>query len=178
MKKISVFILSSLFALTLSAAGRQPMVKINTSNNYEVRIDGNTYYGNNTIPNLNQGTHAIQVYQVRKGLFGKTRTLVSSSSFQLNNNDVDIFVDSNGQLRINESGNYNNNNTGKRNRGRTDNDWNNGNRNTNRNNDVNNDDDRNSNDDANDDGNWNNRNKKAKQNNGHGNKRGHYKNHE
>lgn len=176
MKKLSVFILSSLFALTLSATGRQPQVTINTSNNYEVRIDGNTYNGNNTIPNLNQGTHAVQVYQVRKGLFGKNRTLVSSSSFQLYNNDVNIFVDSNGQLRISESGNYNNNNTGKRNRGRTDNDWNNGNRNRNRNNDGNDDRDNESNDD--DNGNY--HNKKAKHNNGngHGRKLGHYKNHE
>ncbi|MEP6699795.1 MAG: hypothetical protein ABJA85_00700, partial [Bacteroidota bacterium] len=163
MKKLSVFILSSLFALTLSATGRQPQVTINTSNNYEVRIDGNNYYGNNTIPNLNQGTHAVQVYQVRKGLFGKNRTLVSTSSFQLYNNDVNIFVDSNGQLRINESGNYNNNNTGKRNRGRTDNDWN-GNRNRNRNNDGNDDRDNESNDD--DNGNY--HNKKAKHNNGNG----------
>ncbi len=162
MKKISIFILSSLFALTLSATDSQPMVRINTSNNnYEVSIDGANYYGNSTIPNLNQGTHAVQVYEVRKGLFGKRRTLVSSSNFQLYNNDVNIFVDANGQVRINESGNYNNNdNTEKRNRGRTDNDWNNGNNNSN--DDVNND-------------NRNYKNKKAKHNNGNGNKRGHYK---
>lgn len=125
MKKIAVFILSSLFALTLSATDRQPLVTVNTSNDYEVMINGTYYRGNNTIPNLSQGTYSVQVYQTKRGLFGKRRTLVSTSSFQLNNNDVSIFVDSNGQLRINESGNNNNTGNGNTN---NDNDWNNKNK--------------------------------------------------
>ena len=137
MKKISVLILSSLFALTLFASGRQPLVTVNTSNDYEVMINGTYYRGNNTIPNLSQGTHSVQVYQTKRGLLGKRRTLVTTSSFQLNNNDVSIFVDSNGQLRINESGNNNNNNTGNGN-SNDNNDWNNKNKNENHNNGHNN----------------------------------------
>ena len=149
MKKISVLILSSLFALTLFASGRQPLVTINTSNDYEVMINGTYYRGNNTIPNLSQGTHSVQVYQTKRGLLGKRRTLVTTSSFQLNNNDVSIFVDSNGQLRINESGNNNNNNNN-----------NTGNGNSNDNND------------------WNNKNKNENHNNGHNNGRGKKKGHQ
>ena len=137
MKKISVLILSSLFALTLFASGRQPLVTVNTSNDYEVMINGTYYRGNNTIPDLSQGTHSVQVYQTKRGLLGKRRTLVTTSSFQLNNNDVSIFVDSNGQLRINESGNNNNNNTGNGN-SNDNNDWNNKNKNEKHNNGHNN----------------------------------------
>ena len=127
MKKISVLILSSLFALTLFASGRQPLVTVNTSNDYEVMIDGTYYRGNNTIPNLSQGTHSVQVYQTKRGLLGKRRTLISTSSFQVRDNDVNIFVDANGQLRINENGNNNNNNTGNGNTN-DNNDWNNKNK--------------------------------------------------
>ena len=178
MKKFSLFILSSLFGLILFAADRQPMVTVNTSNDYEVMIDGTYYRGNNSIPNLNQGTHSVQVYQTKRGLLGKRRTLISTSNFQLNNNDVSIFVDANGQLRINESGNRNRserrNSTGndnerrnrtgddneRRNRTGDDNDWRN--RGSNRNHDNHDEED---NDDYNDKKMK--KDKKEKHNNGH-----------
>lgn len=170
MKKISLFVLSSLFALTLSARDQQPMVTVNSSNDYEIKIDRTTYNGNNTIPNLSQGTHSVQVYQVKKALLGKRRTLVSSSSFELRNNDVNISVDNSGQLRINESGDFNN--TRRRDRDRENNDGNNRNR------------DREINDNTHDDDDRYKKTKKAKQNKGHNNghngngkKKGHSKNH-
>lgn len=165
--------LSSLFALTLSATGRQPMVTVNSSNDYEIKIDRTTYNGNNTIPNLNQGTHSVQVYQVKKGLLGKRRTLVSSSSFELRNNDVNISVDNGGQLRINESGDFNN--TRRRDRSRESSDRDNRNRDRDINDDRDHDDD--------DDYRYK-KTKKTKHNKGHNNshngngkKKGHYKNH-
>lgn len=187
MKKISLFILSSLFGLVLFAAGRQPMVTVNTSNDYEVMIDGTTYKGNNTIPNLNQGTHSVQVYKAKKGLFSRRGGLISSSSFQVRNNDVKIFVDANGQLRINESGNRNrserrnrtNDDNERRNRTGDDNDWRNSG--SNRNHDRHED-----HHDEEDDDDYNNKKikkekkeKKEKHNNGHynggGKKMGHQK---
>ena len=196
MKKFSLFILSSLFGLILFAADRQPMVTVNTSNDYEVMIDGTYYRGNNSIPNLNQGTHSVQVYQTKRGLLGKRRTLVSTSNFELNNNDVSIFVDANGQLRINESGNRNRserrnrtgndnerrNSTGddnerrnrtgddneRRNRTGDDNDWRN--RGSNRNHDNHDNHDEEDNDDYNDKKMK--KDKKEKHNNGHYNGRG------
>lgn len=177
MKKISLFILSSLLAVVLFAAGRQPMVTVNTSNDYEVMIDGTYYKGNNTIPNLSQGTHSVQVYQAKRGLLGKRRTLVSTSSFQVRDNDVKIFVDANGQLRINESGNSNrserrnrtNDDNERRNRTGDDNDWRNSgsNRNHDRHEDHHDDED---NDDYNDKKIK--KEKKEKHNNGHYNGRG------
>lgn len=187
MKKTTLFILSSLFGLALFAAGRQPMVTINTTNDYEVLIDGTYYKGNNTIPNLSQGTHSVQVYQSKRGLLGKRRTLVSSSSFEVRDNDVKIFVDTNGQLRINESGNRNrserrnrtNDDYDRRNNNGDDNDWRN--RGSNRNHDRHEDhhDEEDNNDDYNDKKIK--KDKKEKHNNGHyngnGKKLGHQKHH-
>jgi hypothetical protein len=106
MKKLSVFIIVSFFALALSAQ----QVTVRTYGNYEVKIDGRGYYTNQTVP-LNYGSHSIGVYQLSNGLFGiRRRTLVSSSSFDLRNNDVVIQVDQYGQARISQSGNYGYNN--------------------------------------------------------------------
>lgn len=165
--------LGSLLVLGVSAAAREPQVILNSDNNYEVKIDGRTYSGNNTtIPNLGQGYHSVEVYQLSKGVFGigKKRTQTSASGFELSNNDVYINVDQNGQLRINESGTGTNARKG--NRGRTDNTWNKGKRNGTEVNDDTEDDDTYG---DNDNGNGHKKAKKAKKNNGNGKKLGHYK---
>ena len=172
MKKISTLILAGLMTMAVSAAERQPMVTVNnTSNNYEVMIDGQTYNNGNsaTIPNMAQGTHRVEVYQVVKKLFAKQRTLVSSSNFELGNNDVTINVDQNGQLRINQAGNS----TTRKNRGRTDNTWNNG-RNRDQNGGVFNRGQGNEDDDIYEKEKKEKKAKKAKHNNGK--HKGHYKN--
>ena len=119
MKKL--FTLVSAVLLTATAFARQPQVVITTDGNilsqYEVTIDGRIYTGNTvTIPDLNQGRHTVEVYEVKRAtIFGnKRRTLISSQQFYLGNNDVQIDVDRNGQVRIRETGNYNggNNNGG------------------------------------------------------------------
>ena len=176
MKKISTFILAGLLTMAVSAAERQPMVTVNTTNDYEVQIDGQTYNNGNsgTIPNMVQGTHRVEVYQVTKQLFGKRRTLVSTSSFELRDNDVTINVDQNGQLRISQSRNGTDGTTTKRNRGRTDNDWNNGRKSEKSNGGVFN---RDGNDDGVDDDNDIKKEKKAKKvKHNNGKKKGHYKN--
>src|SRR5688572_6999707 len=99
-----------LFTLVLFAAGRAPSVTITTSNNHEVWVDGKNYFtqtsGNTvTIPNMQTGSHTIEVYQVTNKIFRKDRTLVTRSSFNLNDRDLIINVDNNGQLNIRESGN-------------------------------------------------------------------------
>lgn len=104
MKKLSVFLLASLFALALSAQ----QVHVRTNGNYEMKIDGRGYYSNTTLSNLGQGFHTVQVYQVSNGLFGiRKRTLVSTSSFELRNYDVTLYVDNYGQLRVFDGGNSN-----------------------------------------------------------------------
>ena len=108
MKKFSIFIVSALLAATISAKAQSVTLRI--SANYDVSIDGRYYENNEAVPALSYGTHTVKVYEVRPGFLGigKKRSLVSSSNFELRNNDVVIEVNQNGQLRINESG-YNNN---------------------------------------------------------------------
>jgi hypothetical protein len=99
MKKYLLFALGAVLAFSLSASARLPQVTVRVAKNYEVVIDGQTYKGNNAIPGMYQGYHQVQVYSTR-GFILKQRTLISSSSFNLRNNDVMIDVDQNGQLHI------------------------------------------------------------------------------
>jgi hypothetical protein len=98
MKKYVLFAVAALLAFTLNAAERLSQVTLRADKNYDVVIDGQTYRGNANIP-LSQGYHQVQVY-TRGGFIIKRRSLVSSSSFNLRNNDVMIDVDQNGQMRI------------------------------------------------------------------------------
>ena len=102
MKKI--YLLIAVAFLTISASAQNVILRLD--NNYDVSIDGRNYEGNATIPNLGYGTHTVNVYEVKRGFLGigKRRTLVSSSDFELRNNDVMINVDQSGRLRINQVG--------------------------------------------------------------------------
>ena len=105
MKKIYLLLAVGILAATISTSAQNVVLRMD--NNYDVSIDGRNYEGNATIPNLGAGQHTINVYAVKPGFLGigKKRTQVTSSSFELRNNDVTIDVDQNGQLRINQMGN-------------------------------------------------------------------------
>lgn len=111
MKKISIFITGCLLVLSVYASAMQPQVILRTGTNYDVKVDGNLYAGGSVpIPNLNQGMHTVEVYEVsRTGVLinTKRRVLIYSSSFELRNNDVIIEVNPNNQVRIYESNKYN-----------------------------------------------------------------------
>ncbi len=98
MKKYVLFAVAALMAFTLKAAAPIGQVTLRADKNYDVVIDGQSYRGNTTIP-MSQGYHQVQVY-TRGGFIIKKRSLVSSSSFNLRNNDVLIDVDNNGQVHI------------------------------------------------------------------------------
>jgi hypothetical protein len=134
MKKLLTFLITGLaiFVSSASAAVVQARVILNSNTNYEVQIDNRTYNstGTSTITDLSQGTHTVAVYQVvSNGILGigKKRNLVSSEQFTLNNNDVTIDINQNGQARIYQSG-YNDSSNTRRNRngGYNDGDSNNG----------------------------------------------------
>ena len=110
MKKIYLFIAVALTAATISTSGQSVILRLN--NNYEVNIDGRFYSSNATVPSLSYGQHTVKLYEVQPGILGigKKRTLVSTSGFELRNNDIIIEVDQYGKLRINEVGNYNSQN--------------------------------------------------------------------
>ena len=111
MKKIPLLITVCLLALSVGASAMQPQVILRTGTNYDVKVDGNLYAGGSIpIPNLNQGVHTVEVYEVsRTGMIVniKRRVLIYSSSFELRNNDVIIEVNANNQVRIYESNKYN-----------------------------------------------------------------------
>jgi hypothetical protein len=106
MKKIFTLLVASLVTLVVFANHR-PMVTVKSTRNFEIVIDGKSYYsqhGNTfNIPNLNSGRHTVRVFEINRSLFRSTRKLVSSAGFRLKNKDVAITVDRFGQLRIIES---------------------------------------------------------------------------
>ena len=105
MKKLFTLVVASFVAIGVSA--RQPQVIVNSTEKYDVKIDGQFINGSSAvIPSLAQGTHTVEIYSVSGGILGlgKKRTLVSSHQFNLRNNDVRIDVDQNGQARITEIG--------------------------------------------------------------------------
>ena len=107
MKKIYLLLAVGILAATISASAQNVILRMDK--NYGVSIDGRNIDDDITMPNLGAGHHTINVYKLSGGILGlgKKRTLVSTSSFELRNNDVTIDVDQYGQLRINEVGNYN-----------------------------------------------------------------------
>lgn len=107
MKKIYLLLTIGLFVATISASAQNVILRLDDK--YDVSIDGRNYANNSTISTLDYGQHTVNVYEVKKGFLGigKKKELVSTSNFELRNNDVTIDVDQYGQLRINESGNYN-----------------------------------------------------------------------
>lgn len=105
MKKIFTLFAATLFTVALFAADRKPIVTVKASKNYEIVIDGKSYFSSNSTMNLSsirRGQHSIKVYEVNKSWYRKFKKLVSASSFQLRNNDVSISVNYRGQISITE----------------------------------------------------------------------------
>lgn len=106
MKKVFTLVTGLLLAVVMFAAS--PSVTINTSGNYEVSIDGKKYSTTNNgntirITDIRNGSHSIKVYEVNNRFFGKTRKLVSQSTFTVQDNDVRINIDRNGAINVRES---------------------------------------------------------------------------
>ena len=133
MKTFFIFLLGTLLTVTAFAADRRPTVTISGSRDYEIVIDGRRVINNNggnyiNINDLRNGRHRMEVYEMRRGLFGRSSRRISASEFTLRNNDLNINIDRFGTVRVFESG-YGRNNNGygdNDDRGRS-RDWNNGN---------------------------------------------------
>jgi hypothetical protein len=110
MKKIFTLAIVSLFTITMFAAAPRPSVTLTTNKKYEVVIDGRSYgsaIGNSmNVQVTNNGRHTIKVYALKNGLFSKQKRLVSTSSFQVSRNDINISVDRNGQINVQEERSY------------------------------------------------------------------------
>jgi len=110
MKKIFTLVLASFMTVALFAADRRPSVTLTADKKYEVVIDGRSYasaLGNSMDISLfnSNGRHTVKVYQLKNGLFSKQKKLVSSTTFELNRNSLDISVDRNGRINIREEKN-------------------------------------------------------------------------
>ena len=106
MKKIFTLTLGLMLTVAMFAADRRPMVTITSSKRYQVVIDGRQYFSNGnaiSMSNLFAGSHDMKVYAVKPGFFMRSKQLVASSCFQVNNDDVLINIDRFGQVQITES---------------------------------------------------------------------------
>jgi hypothetical protein len=107
MKKIFTLLTGLFITLAVFADNHRPMVTVKANKNYEIVIDGKSYFSNYgnmiNISNMSAGRHTVRVFEVNRSLFRSTRKLVSTSAFRLKNKDVAITVDRFGQLRIIES---------------------------------------------------------------------------
>jgi hypothetical protein len=106
MKKIFTLLTGILITLVTFAADR-PTVTLRSTRNYEIVIDGKSYFSQNgrvmNLSHLRSGKHSVQVYEMNRYMFRTTRKLVSNSGFRLKNKDIAIVVDPRGNLRITES---------------------------------------------------------------------------
>ena len=106
MKKIFTLAIASLLTLSMFAADRKPSVTLTTTKKYEVVIDGKSYASaigtTMNVSNMYNGRHTIKVYALKNGFFSKQKKLVSSSTFQLTRNDVNISVDRFGSINVQE----------------------------------------------------------------------------
>jgi len=105
MKKIFTLVSGLLIAAAVMAAGHKPVVSLNNSKNYKVVIDGKTYFGsdmNIRLASFHKGMHHIKVYEMRRGIFGRTERLIDSESFLLGRKNVRILIDRFGNINIRE----------------------------------------------------------------------------
>ena len=106
MKKIFTLIAATILTVATFAADHRPSVSLKSRGNYEIVIDGRSYFTRNGVmdlSNIRKGRHSIKVYEVSRVFsFLRTKKLVDASTFMLGNRDIDINVDFRGQIRISE----------------------------------------------------------------------------
>lgn len=137
MKKMFTLLSGLLLTFAVFAGDRRPVVTLTSMSNFKIVIDGRVYFSNRSqihIGNLQRGYHDIQVYEMRRGYYQQRERLISSERFFLRKNDVRIFINRFGDLRIREIRNYD--------RFERDDDWNDRDRGRDRNNDRDRDRDR------------------------------------
>jgi hypothetical protein len=106
MKKIFTLVAASLFTMAVFAADHRPSVTLQANKKFEIVIDGKSYYGSNagtiSIASLRNGYHTVTVYKFQKGFFKRNKKTIATSTFMLRGNDINIFVDMFGKIRVNE----------------------------------------------------------------------------
>ncbi len=106
MKKIFTLTLGLMLTVAMFAAGRRPIVTVNSAQKYEIVIGGNHYFTNGDVMNISNlpgGRYGVKVYEVRSGFFTKSKKLVASSVFELGYDNIQINITRFGQIKIAES---------------------------------------------------------------------------
>ncbi|HEX6846243.1 MAG TPA: hypothetical protein VF144_04665 [Chitinophagaceae bacterium] len=88
------------------AEKKDPLVTVTSTGEYKIVIDGKQFDNEKKISltDLKKGTHYIDVWKKKKGLFGSKYKLVSSKQFELGNKDLAIDVNFSGYITIGKQG--------------------------------------------------------------------------
>lgn len=106
MKTIFTLVAFSCITSLAVAGEKHPEVKVTSSGEYIIIVDGKRFNNEKKISltGLKKGTHYIDVFKKKKGLFGSKYKLVSSKQFELGNKDLDIDVNFSGYITIGKQG--------------------------------------------------------------------------
>ena len=106
MKTIFTLIAFSFISSFTMAGEKHPEVKVTSTGEYLIIVDGKRYDNEKKISltGLKKGTHYIDVFKKKKGLFGSKYKLVSSKQFDLQNKDLSIDVNFSGYITIGKQG--------------------------------------------------------------------------
>ena len=88
------------------AGEKHPSLTVTSTGEFKIVIDGKQYNNEKKVSlnGLQKGTHYIDVWKKKKGLFGSKYKLVSSKQFELANKDLDIDVNFSGYITIGKQG--------------------------------------------------------------------------
>jgi hypothetical protein len=102
MKTILTLITFSLISLLALAREKNPELKVTSTGEYLIIIDGKQYKNEKKIfvKDMNRGVHYIDVFRKKKGLFGSKYKLVSSKQFEIGKKDLAIDVNTSGYITI------------------------------------------------------------------------------
>lgn len=106
MKTIFILVAFSFIGSLAVAGEKHPEVKVTSTGDYIIIVDGKRFNNEKKISltGLKKGTHYIDVFKKKKGLFVSKYKLVSSKQFELGNKDLDIDVNFSGYITIGKQG--------------------------------------------------------------------------
>jgi len=104
----TILTLIAFFSLSsVALAGeKHPSVTITSTGEFKIVIDGKQFNNEKKVSlnGLQKGTHYIDVWKKKKGLFGSKYKLVSSKQFEITSKDLDIDVNFSGYITIGKQG--------------------------------------------------------------------------
>ena len=88
------------------AGEKHPSITVTSTGEFKIVIDGKQFNNEKkvSLTDLQKGTHYIDVWKKKKGLFGSKYKLVSSKQFELTSKDLDIDVNFSGYITIGKQG--------------------------------------------------------------------------